>query len=177
MLVHQQPWTLSFKTPASGLTALSSLCLMLREGLFINVPFLYKIVTRTVMGSNPRAARFFFSKFYLYFFFFYLYSLFLILQLNVVCECPLVSYYSSAIFIGVKSFHHCNCAPAWFSASLMVARVKEVGAVHTKSLFRSPAVGDFYGTWIEIWAVFGLNGQLSCLHSFNQYIKLPYFRE
>ena len=115
--------------------------------------------------------------FYLfYFLFFIFYSLFLILQLNVVCECPLVSYCSSAIFIGVKSFHHCNCAPAWFSASLMVARVKEVGAVHTKSLFRSPAVGDFYGTWIKIWAGFGLNGQLSCLHSFNQYIKLCHFQ-
>ena len=36
-----------------------------------------------------------------------------------------------------------------------------------KSLKRSPAVGDFYGTGIEIWAGFGLNGQLSCLHSFK----------
>ena len=37
----------------------------------------------------------------------------------------------------------------------------------SKSLWRSPAVGDFYGTGIEIWAGFGPNGQLSCLHSFK----------
>ena len=36
-----------------------------------------------------------------------------------------------------------------------------------KSLQRSPAVGDFYGTGIEIWAEFGPNGQLFCLHSFK----------
>jgi hypothetical protein len=28
-------------------------------------------------------------------------------------------------------------------------------------------MGDFYGTGIEIWAGFGPNGQLSCLHSFK----------
>ena len=38
-----------------------------------------------------------------------------------------------------------------------------------KSLERSPAVGDFYGTGIEIWAGFGLVRQLlrpifSCFH-------------
>jgi hypothetical protein len=32
---------------------------------------------------------------------------------------------------------------------------------------QSPAVGDFYGTGIEIWAGFGPNGRLSCLHSFK----------
>ena len=37
----------------------------------------------------------------------------------------------------------------------------------SKSLERSPAVGDFYGTRIEIWAGFGPNGQLFCLHSFK----------
>ena len=40
---------------------------------------------------------------------------------------------------------------------------------YTKSLERSPAVGDFYGTGIEIWAGFGpiwqlLRPVLSCFH-------------
>ena len=42
-------------------------------------------------------------------------------------------------------------------------------SMQTKSLERSPAVGDFYGTGIEIWAGFGLVWQLlrpgfSCFH-------------
>ena len=36
-----------------------------------------------------------------------------------------------------------------------------------KSLERSPAVGDFYGTGIEFWAGLGPNGRLSCLYSFK----------
>jgi hypothetical protein len=36
-------------------------------------------------------------------------------------------------------------------------------------------VGDFYGTAIEIWAGFGPNGQLSCLHSFKIFwARTPY---
>jgi len=34
---------------------------------------------------------------------------------------------------------------------------------------QSPTVGDFYGTGIEIWAGFGPNGRLSCLHSFKTF--------
>jgi hypothetical protein len=46
----------------------------------------------------------------------------------------------------------------------------------TKSLERSPAVGDFYGTGIEIWAGFGPVRQLlrpvfSCFHGQNFFSK------
>ena len=46
----------------------------------------------------------------------------------------------------------------------------------SKSLERSPAVGDFYGTRIEIWAGFGPVGQLlrpffSCFHGQNFFSK------
>ena len=44
---------------------------------------------------------------------------------------------------------------------------------HPKSLERSPAVGDFYGTRIEIWAGFGPVRQLlrpvfSCFHGHSK---------
>ena len=47
--------------------------------------------------------------------------------------------------------------------------VFEKGSLLSKSLERSPAVGDFYGTRIEIWAGFGPVRQLlrpvfSCFH-------------
>merc|ERR1719362_418696 len=46
----------------------------------------------------------------------------------------------------------------------------------TKSLERSPAVGDFYGTRIEIWAGFGPVRQLlrpvfSCFHEQKKILK------
>ena len=46
----------------------------------------------------------------------------------------------------------------------------------TKSLERSPAVGDFYGTGIEIWAGFGPLRQLfrpvfSCFHEQKKILK------
>ena len=46
----------------------------------------------------------------------------------------------------------------------------------SKSLERSPAVGDFYGTRIEIWAGFGLVRQLlrlvfSCFHGQRKNFK------
>ena len=45
-----------------------------------------------------------------------------------------------------------------------------------KSLERSPAVGDFYGTGIEIWAEFGPGRQLlrlvfSCFHGQKKILK------
>mgnify|MGYP006975932880 CR=1 FL=1 len=45
-----------------------------------------------------------------------------------------------------------------------------------KSLERSPAVGDFYGTRIEIWAEFGPVRQLlrpvfSCFHEQKKFLK------
>ena len=45
-----------------------------------------------------------------------------------------------------------------------------------KSLERSPAVGDFYGTGIEIWAGFGPVRQLlrpvfSCFHGQKKFLK------
>ena len=48
--------------------------------------------------------------------------------------------------------------------------------VDPKSLERSPAVGDFYGTGIEIWAGFGPVRQLlrpvfSCFHGQNFFSK------
>jgi hypothetical protein len=42
-----------------------------------------------------------------------------------------------------------------------------IGMRKTKVIIESPVVGDFYGTGIEIWAGFGPNGRLSCLHSFK----------
>ena len=47
---------------------------------------------------------------------------------------------------------------------------------YSKSLERSPAVGDFYGTRIEIWAGFGPVRQLlrpvfSCFHGQNFFSK------
>ena len=50
----------------------------------------------------------------------------------------------------------------------MVAVALNSGFAHCGSLLvRSYEVGDFCGTGIEIWAGFGLNGRLSCLHSFK----------
>ena len=48
--------------------------------------------------------------------------------------------------------------------------------LYTKSLERSPAVGDFYGTRIEIWAGFGPVRQLlrpvfSCFHGQKFFLK------
>ena len=48
--------------------------------------------------------------------------------------------------------------------------------VNTKSLQRSPAVGDFYETGIEIWAGFGPVWQLlrpvfSCFHGQKKFLK------
>ena len=48
--------------------------------------------------------------------------------------------------------------------------------MNSKSLERSPVVGDFYGTGIEIWAGFGPVGQLlrpffSCFHGQNFFSK------
>ena len=48
--------------------------------------------------------------------------------------------------------------------------------VRAKSLERSPAVGDFYGTRIEIWAGFGPVRQLlrpvfSCFHEQKKNLK------
>ena len=49
-------------------------------------------------------------------------------------------------------------------------------SVLSKSLERSPAVGDFYGTRIEIWAGFGTVRQLlrpvfSCFHEQKKILK------
>ena len=49
-------------------------------------------------------------------------------------------------------------------------------AMQSKSLQRSPAVGDFYGTGIEIWAGFGPVRQLlrpffSCFHEQKKILK------
>ena len=51
-----------------------------------------------------------------------------------------------------------------------------VHAMDSKSLERSPAVGDFYGTGIEIWAGFGPVRQLlrpvfSCFHGQKNFFK------
>ena len=48
--------------------------------------------------------------------------------------------------------------------------------MRNQSLERSPAVGDFYGTRIEIWAGFGPVGQLlrpvfSCFHEQKKNLK------
>ena len=50
------------------------------------------------------------------------------------------------------------------------------GYLRSKSLERSPAVGDFYGTRIEIWAGFGPVRQLlrpvfSCFHEQKKNLK------
>ena len=41
---------------------------------------------------------------------------------------------------------------------VVIHMLKMSDVLYAKSLERSPAVGDFYGTGIEIWAGFGLNG-------------------
>ena len=46
-----------------------------------------------------------------------------------------------------------------------IRRIKKKWQPHGSTT--SPAVGDFYGTRIVIWAGFGPNGQLSCLYSFK----------
>jgi hypothetical protein len=38
------------------------------------------------------------------------------------------------------------------------------------------AVGDFYGTGIEIWAGFGPNGRLSCLQNLLTYETIKYLK-
>ena len=55
------------------------------------------------------------------------------------------------------------------SSLLLQFATRTVAQMATKSLERSPAVGDFYGTGIEIWAGFGpvrqlLRPVLSCFH-------------
>ena len=52
----------------------------------------------------------------------------------------------------------------------------ELYTFYAKSLERSPAVGDFYGTRIEIWAGFGPVRQLlrpvfSCFHEQKKILK------
>ena len=49
---------------------------------------------------------------------------------------------------------------AGISSVLLPEPLVDIGLVGTKSLERSPAVGDFYGTRIEIWAGFGPVRQL-----------------
>ena len=53
---------------------------------------------------------------------------------------------------------------------------KKKGYTQAKSLERSPAVGDFYGTRIEIWAGFGpvrqiLRSVFSCFHGQKIFFK------
>ena len=56
-----------------------------------------------------------------------------------------------------------------------------IGSLLPKSLERSPAVGDFYGTRIEIWAGFGPVRQLlrpffSCFHGQKKNFKKHFRR-
>ena len=53
-----------------------------------------------------------------------------------------------------------------------IHKTNKKAAYQSKSLQTSPAVGDFYGTGIEIWAGFRPNGQLSCLHTFKKSFDL-----
>ena len=74
--------------------------------------------------------------------------------------------------LSIENFDR-NAVKAAFLAKKNEQRVKlkdkrlKKGMLGPKSLLRNPALGNFYGREIEIWARFGPNGQLSCLHSFK----------
>ena len=53
----------------------------------------------------------------------------------------------------------------WFIiTSIHISLYTYLDCTPSKVITESPTMGDFYGTGIEIWAGFGLNGQLSCLY-------------
>ena len=84
-------------------------------------------------------------------------------------EC--LRFYASEYFL-VFSF-----ADAWLMLLIFLNCISTREAFkYCKCCYQSPVVGDFYGTGIEIWAGFGLKGQLSCLHSFEIFwpMKPPY---
>ena len=52
------------------------------------------------------------------------------------------------------------CTHKWGDVCISSTQPYSIPNVHSKSLERSPAVGDFYGTRIEIWPGFGPVRQL-----------------
>ena len=94
--------------------------------------------------------------------------IFLMLRKKVFVNSLFSHKWSWIVFFSEKGSNFLNWHSLRKIMSLNSQQFKTRGHVEDpKSLQRSPVVGDFYGTEIEIWAGFGLNGQLSCLHSFK----------